>query len=127
MAKSRFKESIQFKFLSVMFIIMFITAIVASAFLAQNERKQRKQSLVDKGQSLASYMAKLSKDPLIMRDFIQLDGIVKEVNKDPEVAYALVKDMEGKGRVFVSQGRRARFCVIDGQDTARLLRAFERL
>ncbi len=96
MAKSRFKESIQFKFLSVMFIIMFITAIVASAFLAQNERKQRKQSLIDKGQSLASYMAKLSKDPLIMRDFIQLDGIVKEVNKDPEVAYALVKDTEGK-------------------------------
>ena len=43
------------------------------------------------------------------------------------VSESIVKDMEGKARVLVSQGRPARFCVIDGQDTARLLRAFERL
>jgi methyl-accepting chemotaxis protein len=55
-----------------------------------------KQSLFDKGQSLGSYLAKLSKDPLIMKDYIQLDAIVKDITKDPEVAYATVQDTDGK-------------------------------
>ena len=90
--KKKLNESIQYKFLSVMFIIMMISAFAASAFIAQNERKMLKQSLLDKGQSLGSYIAKLSKDPLIMKDYIQLDAIVKEITKDPEVAYATVQD-----------------------------------
>ena len=94
--KKKFTESIQFKFLSVMFVIMVITAFAASAFIAQNERKMLKQSLLDKGQSLGSYIAKLSKDPLIMKDYIQLDAIVKDITKDPEVAYATVQDADGK-------------------------------
>lgn len=94
--KKKLAESIQFKFLSVMFIIMVITAFAASAFIAQNERKMLKQSLFDKGQSLGSYLAKLSKDPLIMKDYIQLDAIVKDITKDPEVAYATVQDTDGK-------------------------------
>ena len=94
--KKKFTESIQFKFLSVMFVIMVITAFAASAFIAQNERKMLKQSLFDKGQSLGSYLAKLSKDPLIMKDYIQLDAIVKDITKDPEVAYATVQDTDGK-------------------------------
>src|SRR3989304_5904065 len=84
------------KFLSVMFVIMVITAFAASAFIAQNERKMLKQSLLDKGQSLGSYIAKLSKDPLIMKDYIQLDAIVKDITQDPEVAYATVQDADGK-------------------------------
>ena len=94
--KKKFTESIQFKFLSVMFVIMVITAFAASALIAQNERKMLKQSLLDKGQSLGSYIAKLSKDPLIMKDYIQLDAIVKDITKDPEVAYATVQDADGK-------------------------------
>jgi len=94
--KKKFTESIQFKFLSVMFVIMVITAFAASAFIAQNERKMLKQSLLDNGQSLGSYIAKLSKDPLIMKDYIQLDAIVKDITKDPEVAYATVQDADGK-------------------------------
>jgi methyl-accepting chemotaxis protein len=94
--KKKLAESIQFKFLSVMFVIMVITAFAASALIAQNERKMLKQSLFDKGQSLGSYLAKLSKDPLIMKDYIQLDAIVKDITKDPEVAYATVQDTDGK-------------------------------
>ncbi len=94
--KKKFNESIQFKFLSVMFVIMVITAFAASALIAQNERKMLRQSLLDKGQSLGSYIAKLSKDPLIMKDYIQLDAIVKDITKDQEVAYATVMDQGGK-------------------------------
>lgn len=96
MIKARFKESIQFKFLSVMFIIMIITAFAASTLIAGNESRLLKNALMDKGQSLATYMAKLSKDPIIVKDFIQLDDIAKEINKDAEVAYAAVLDEEGR-------------------------------
>ena len=96
MFTTKFSESIQYKFLGVMFAIMIIAAVGGSVLIAQNERGMLKQSLLDKGQSLASYIAKLSRDQLIMKDYIQLDAIVKEVNKDPEVAYAVVIDVDGR-------------------------------
>jgi methyl-accepting chemotaxis protein len=96
MLKKKLQESIQFKFLGVMFIIMVITTLMATVMIAQNESSQLKQSLLGKGQSLASYIAKLSKDPLLMKDYIQLDAVVNEVNKDPEVAYAVIYDKNDK-------------------------------
>jgi PAS domain S-box-containing protein len=48
-----------------------------------------------KGQSFASYIAKLSLDPLIMRDSIQLDSLVNEANKDDEIAYTVIRDAQG--------------------------------
>ena len=94
MFKRRFQESIQFKFLSIMFIFMFLAALVGSTFIALNERKLLKQSLLEKGRSLGTYMAKISKEQLILQDYIYLDSIVQEVNMDQEVAYAYVQDAE---------------------------------
>lgn len=96
MFKKKLQESIQLKFLSVMFVILLITALGASAFIAKNEQRMLQQSLLAKGESLGSYMAKLSTDPLVLQDYIQLDSIVKEVNKDPEVAFAVIQDTSGK-------------------------------
>ncbi len=94
--KRKIKTSIQFKFLGVMFVIVIVTALAASVLIARNEREMLKQSLLAKGDSLGSYMAKLSKDPLLTKDFVQLDDIVKEVNKDTEVSYAIIQDRDGK-------------------------------
>lgn len=91
-----FRESIQFKFLGVMFGIMLLTALAASTLIARNESRLLKESLKEKGQSLGAYMAKLSKDPIIVKDFSQLDEIAKEANKDSEVAYAVVVDENGR-------------------------------
>lgn len=91
-----FRESIQFKFLGVMFGIMLLTALAASTLIARNESRLLKESLREKGQSLGAYMAKLSKDPIIVKDFSQLDEIAKEANKDSEVAYAVVVDENGR-------------------------------
>src|SRR3989337_41653 len=97
--KKKFTESIQFKFLSVMFVIMVITAFAASAFIAQNERKMLKQSLFDKGQSLGSYLAKLSKDPLIMKDYIQLDIVFHD-----ERVFAELRQVRTKALTLVEEG-----------------------
>jgi methyl-accepting chemotaxis protein len=88
-------KNIGFKFLSVISVILLITTIGSSALIARNEKVLLRHSLEKKGSSLVSYIAKLSKDPLIMKDSIQLDSIVHELNKDEEVVYTLIRDAAG--------------------------------
>ncbi len=95
MFKKMTQRSIRYKFLSIISMILIICTVAGSALIALSERAMLKRSLMDKGQSLGSYIAKLSKDPLIMKDGIQLDSTVNELNKDEEVVYTVIKDAGG--------------------------------
>ncbi|HVO65846.1 MAG TPA: PAS domain S-box protein, partial [Syntrophales bacterium] len=95
MLKEKFKENLRFRFLSIMFVILFVGTITISIVIAVNENKALKNSLATTGESFASYIAKLSKDPLVIKDSIQLDAIVNDVNKDENIAYALIRDDRG--------------------------------
>ena len=95
MFKEKFNKSIRFKFLSVMSVILFLGTLVTSLVIAINEGKVLKHSLMTTGQSFASYMAKLSRDPLIMKDSIQLDAIVTDANKDENITYTIIRDGQG--------------------------------
>jgi methyl-accepting chemotaxis protein len=88
-------KSIGFKFLSVISVILLISTVTTSALIARYEQVLLRRSLQEKGTSLISYIAKLSKDALVMKDGIQLDGIVHEVNRDEEVVYAVIRDAGG--------------------------------
>ena len=90
-----FRNSIVFKFLLVTFGILLVSSMAASFLIARFEGEMLRQSLLDKGSGLASYMSKLGREPLIMKESLQLDNIVKEVNKDQEVVYAVIKDPQG--------------------------------
>jgi X-X-X-Leu-X-X-Gly heptad repeat protein len=92
MGKHAIRESIIIKFFGVMFGILLACTVASSFLIARHDGQMLEQSLREKGSSLASYMAKLSKDPLIGKDSLQLDAIVKEVNKDAEIVYAAVAD-----------------------------------
>ncbi|HLE41365.1 MAG TPA: methyl-accepting chemotaxis protein, partial [Nitrospirota bacterium] len=95
MLKKLMGGSIRFKFLSIIAVILIVCTVAGSALIALSERSMLKHSLMDKGQSLGSYIAKLSKDPLITKNSIQLDSIVNELNKDEEVVYTVIKDAGG--------------------------------
>ncbi len=77
MVGQNFKHSIRYKFVRDISIILFISTCVLSTVIAINEGMMLKRSLMTKGRSFASYIAKLSQDPLIMKDSIQLDSIDK--------------------------------------------------
>ena len=81
----RTKNSIRFRFLVVIAMILSVSTIVLSTVIAINERKMLKHSLMTKGSSFISYIAKLSLDPLVMKDSIQLDSLVNEANKDEDI------------------------------------------
>ncbi|KAF0215124.1 MAG: integral membrane sensor signal transduction histidine [Geobacteraceae bacterium] len=89
------RQSIRFRFLSIITGILIVSTVVVSITIAINERNMLKHSLMTKGHSFASYIAKLSQDPLIMKDSIQLDSIVNEANKDEDIMYAVVRDVQG--------------------------------
>jgi PAS domain S-box-containing protein len=95
MFKKKFNDNIRFRFLIVISVILFIGTLTISLILALNEERVLKNSLTTTGQSFASYIAKLGKDPLVMKDGIQLDAIVNDATKDENIAYCVIRDAQG--------------------------------
>jgi PAS domain S-box-containing protein len=95
MFKEKFNKSIRFKFLSIISVILVVSTLVLSLVVAINEERMLKNSLMTTGRSFASYIAKLCRDPLIMKDSIQLDAVVDDANKDENIAYAVIRDEQG--------------------------------
>lgn len=85
------KANIRFRMLFVISFALIISTIVLSSVIAWNEGMALKNSQAANGQSLASFIAKLSKDALVMKDGIQLDAIVNEATKD-DIVYTLILD-----------------------------------
>jgi diguanylate cyclase (GGDEF)-like protein/PAS domain S-box-containing protein len=95
MVGQNFKQGIRYRFVRDISIILFVGTCVLSAVIAINEGMMLKRSLITKGRSFASYIAKLSQDPLIMKDSVQLDSITNEANKDGDILYAVIRDAHG--------------------------------
>src|SRR5689334_13853974 len=96
MLDKRVKDSISFRFLALILATLIVLASLVSVMIGINERRTLKGTLSSKGLSLASYVAKLSQDPLIMKDYLQLDAIVNEANNDKDVIYTMIQDSQGK-------------------------------
>ena len=95
------RTSVRYHFLKDISVVLFIGTCVLSAVVAFNEGNMLRHALMTKGRSFASYIAKLSQDPLVMKDNIQLDSIVNEANKDEDILYTLIED--SRGQVVTSQ------------------------
>jgi hypothetical protein len=95
MFKRKCTGGIRFRFLSVTSCILIIGTLVTSLVVAMNDRRMHNNSLITMGSSLAIYIAKLSKEPLLIQDRIGLDAIVNDANKNEYVAYAVIRDNQG--------------------------------
>lgn len=81
--------------MGVLSLILFAGTVVLSTVIAINEKVALKHSLMTKGHSFASYIAKVSQDPMILKDNIQLDSLVNEANKDEDIGYVFIQDAQG--------------------------------
>jgi len=95
MVPQKFSKSIKSDLLRIIFLVLSVSTIAFSVLLATTQGKIHENSLLTKGQGLASLIAKLSQEPLLAKDGIQLDAIVKEVIKDEDVVYAVIYDARG--------------------------------
>lgn len=94
MLGKKFGQGIRFKFLVIITGILFISTLGTSVIFSLNEKNQLENSLITKGKSFASYIAKISQDPLVMKEGVALDSIVSEANKDEDILYAVIVDVQ---------------------------------
>src|SRR5271169_1147740 len=95
MAIQHKNKSIRYRFIKDLSGVLFISTVVLSTVIAVNEGRMLNRDLTTKGRSFASYIAKLSKDPLIMKDGIALDSIVSDASKDADILYSVIHDANG--------------------------------
>ena len=67
-----FEKSLSAKFFFIVAVILIVCTLVAGIVISLRERSLLKNSLLDKGKSLTSYIAKISREPLLMKDAIRL-------------------------------------------------------
>ncbi|MBT0664860.1 HAMP domain-containing protein [Geobacter pelophilus] len=94
-------ETIRHKFFSTIALVLTIGTMVLCATIAIHESIAQNDLLIKKGKGLAQYVAKISQDPLIMKDDIQLDSIVNEAKYDDDILYTIIVD--GQGEITTSQ------------------------
>ena len=95
MGIKKFRTSIRYDLLRIIFLILAVSTVAFSVVLAITQSRIHENSLRAKGQGLASLIAKLSQEPLLAKDGIQLDAIVKEVIRDEDVVYTIIYDAKG--------------------------------
>lgn len=90
------RESISYRFFATMSLVLGIGTIVLIGAIAINAGFIQQNILVKKGTGLAQYIAKISQDPLIMEDTIQLDTIVNEARYDEDILYTIIFNENGE-------------------------------
>lgn len=85
-------ESIRLKFFSTIAMVLIIGTVVLCTTVAIHESIAQNDLLIKKGKGLAQYVAKISQDSLIMKDYIQLDSIVNETKYDDDILYTVIVD-----------------------------------
>ena len=79
-------------------LLLVLSVVFASlmAVLSANERAMFERQLNGKGENLARLLASLSLEPILSYNFDYLETYAKEVGKDPDAAFVIVLDREGK-------------------------------
>ncbi len=101
MLKKEFRQSLQYKFLKDISIILFVGTCVLSAVIALHVEKTLKNALTSKGLSLASSIANRNENALIMNGSTQLNTVYSELNTDEEIIYTVIRD--SKDKILTSQ------------------------
>lgn len=79
--------------------VLLVLALVFAAVigvLSASERSVFEQQLSSKGENQARLLASISLEPILSYNFEYLETYVKEIGKDPDAAYVVVLDQEGK-------------------------------
>jgi methyl-accepting chemotaxis protein len=79
----------------VLLVLTLVFAVVIGA-LSWNERAVFEHQLAGKGENLVRLIASISLDPILSYNFDYLESYAKELGKDPDAAYVVVLDREGK-------------------------------
>jgi methyl-accepting chemotaxis protein len=93
---SRFHDwSVARKFLASIVLVLLLVTAALVVLLGINQKAELMRQLDEKGKNNARFLAAISAEPIMSYNFTYLEGYVKEVSRDREVASAVVLDKEG--------------------------------
>jgi methyl-accepting chemotaxis protein len=96
MATSRWRAGIRAKFTLIVAAILAASSTLGSAILSIRQRETLRASLQEEVESLSSYVAKLSWEPILTGETAELDGIVADARKaGADVAWVVISNAEG--------------------------------
>jgi methyl-accepting chemotaxis protein len=65
-------------------------------FMTLNTALSLRGAMASKGNAMADFMSKIGVTSYLSYDFVSMEGYVKEITRDPEIAFAVFTDAQGK-------------------------------
>ena len=94
--EERFPLPLKLKLSLLITSLLVITVVLVSVFLLRQEQQGLSAEMTKRGLTIAQDLSASAKNPLLTNDDLTLNVLVKDAMKDPDVAYVVITDHEGK-------------------------------
>ena len=94
--ETKIRLSLKAKLSLLITSLVVLAVAIVGLFLLRQQQQSLTAEMTKRGLTIAENFAASAKSPLLTNDELTLAVLVKEAMKDPDVAYALVADSEGK-------------------------------
>src|SRR5215467_8490428 len=94
--QAKIKLSLRAKLVLLITSLVVLTVVIVGLILLRQQQQSLTAEMTKRGLTIAENFAASAKTPLLTGDELTLAVLVKEAMRDPDVAYALVADTEGR-------------------------------
>ncbi len=94
--KKRFRLSLKLKLSLLITLLIVLSVVLVGDYLLDQAKNSLRGEITKRGNTIAQQFAASAKNPLVTRDELTLSLLVRDALKDPDVAYVIVADEDGK-------------------------------
>jgi class 3 adenylate cyclase len=94
--KKRFRLSLKLKLSLLITLLIVLSVVLVGDYLLDQAKNSLRGEITKRGSTIAQQLTASAKNPLVTRDELTLSLLVRDALKDPDVAYVIVADEDGK-------------------------------
>jgi adenylate cyclase len=94
--KKRLRLSLKLKLSLLITLLIVLSVLLVGDYLLDQAKTSLRGEITKRGSTIAQNLAASAKNPLVNRDELTLSLLVRDALKDPDVAYVIVADEDGK-------------------------------
>jgi len=93
---TRFQDwTVTRKFLASIVLVLLLVAVSLIVTIGISQKRALMHALGEKGRNTTRFLAAISAEPILSYNFTYLEGYVKDISQDREVAFAVIQDKQG--------------------------------
>ena len=93
---TRFQDwTVTKKFLTSIVLVLLLVTVSLVVTLGISQKRALLRALEEKGKNTSQFLAAISAEPILSYNFTYLEGYVKDISQDREVAFAVILDKQG--------------------------------